>query len=515
MSSSDKFITLPYGTYIDSSNKLCITGVDKFELTSTYITERTVNSKNYIRLKDGTVLFADGTRFSNDKKLVDVYGRDISTNSYINLTKDVTIDPANATNQTIKWVEGDPMPTGTSIIKIPTSSTNTDILLAGNNSGYAIVTAEITNGHGMGNNINKDLLVKIGSPTANKLYSINLEAVSMSIYKGVAPVSIDLTAELIGSSQRIIDESKSTIKWSVTGGVATKELIKGTSITPYADDKSKAKLYIGRDQAINSELTIDVECGDYTRSCTIKILNKYQDGQPNVKTLRNFARNFTNLTSLNHIPSTVTGNDCLRNFLMGCTKFNQAIKIPDNIIGDRCLKYFMRDCTTFNKSVTISEEVCGNGCLHGFLYGASTFNKSISIPNGISGESCLERFLMKCTKFNQAITIPDGIKGNACLRDFLTECSSFNQVITIPDGITGSNSMDMFLRDCKSMTSNISISSTAAQNVDVNNQTLSCVYKGSNMISTGVGITGTGADVFISKTKNYLDAPPYRKLVKK
>lgn len=240
-----------------------------------------------------------------------------------------------------------------------------------------------------------------------------------------------------------------------------------------------------------------------------KPMKRNTTGVPDITSLRNFGRNFTNLKKIDKIPAGITGDDCLRNFLRGCTSLNCAITVPEGVTGDRCMKYFLRGCTSFNSKVTIANSVTGDGCLHGFLYGCTKFNQPVIIPEGVTGESCLERFLMKCKTFNQPIDIPAGVSGAACLRDFLTEAWNFNQPITIPSEIKGNRSLAQFMRDAKSMISNVTISHKAATYGHENAQTFSSVYQEGPSIDHGIPLIGSGARVLMGRLHNYLEHPPY------
>ncbi|MCM1215365.1 MAG: Ig-like domain-containing protein [Lachnospiraceae bacterium] len=230
---------------------------------------------------------------------------------------------------------------------------------------------------------------------------------------------------------------------------------------------------------------------------------------PEGVTLQNFGWNFTNLRKINDIPEGVT---CLKNFLRGCTSFNQAITIPASVNGDYALQYFLRDCTNFNSAITFAgDTVEGTSCMHGFLYGCTKYNRAITLPENVSGMSCMERFMMKCTAFNQVFEIPSTVSGPYCLRDFMTECSTFNQDITLPEDV-GKTMLELasMMRDCSAMCSTITVPAGTGLNASVNEQTLSCVYRESAMIRTGVTIAGAGAEDLIGKMENNLDNPAYR-----
>lgn len=518
--SRDVLVKLPYGTYVNSSKQICI--LNNIKSTLDGMTAAKTDTGNFVKFSDGSLIHESGIVFTSGGKLFDVYQREISENSYFNLTKGTKVTPQNATNKNINWTV-DEAPEGTVMAVLPTNGGDTLLIIAGNKPGYMVLDAYINNGFSNNNDYDQKLLIIIGDTSMidDRLIAINMESVSNTVYKGYSSKRITLSIDLLGTSSNIENVSARNIQWSIQGGYKSGNSGWGgmfgggrsqdTTITP-SEDNLSAELYISRWQSTDSTITVTVKCGNITNTCDISIATMYSYGEPYVGSLRNFGRNFINLRSLNHIPSTVNGDDCLRNFLMGCTNFNQTITIPNSVGGDRCLKYFMRDCTSFNSKVTIPNEVYGDNCLHGFMYGCTNFNKAIDIPANVTGNGCLERFLMGCKSFNQNITIPEDISGNACLRNFMTECASFNRPIRIPDKITGEHSMDLFMRDCNSMTSNVSITTEAARNVNVNGQTLSTVFSQSNMFVNGVPIVGDGARLFMRKAYNVLGAPPYRHL---
>ena len=244
-----------------------------------------------------------------------------------------------------------------------------------------------------------------------------------------------------------------------------------------------------------------------------------------ITSLKNFGRNFVNLTSLNTIPPGITGEGCLENFLRGCKSFNKPLSVPTGCTGNNALKYFLRDCTNFNSRVTLPSGLTGNSVLYGFLYGCTKFNQTVSIPASVTGNQCLERFLYGCSAFNKAITIPTDVNGYACLRDFLTECISFNQPITLPndvgsygpmkDDVTGNyigRELCNFMKNCHAMCSTITVPALTAQNCQVSEQTLSSTRKSSKIYTVGVTVAGAGVNVFLNKVSNSydIDEYPYR-----
>jgi len=513
---SDILIKMPYGVYMNSSKQICVLDLKSLVRGMTAVNTET---GNFLRLTDGSLIHESGIVYTSAGKLYDIYQRAINENSYFNLTGGVNFTPSNASNKSIDWTF-DEIPEGTVVATLPTNGGDTLLIIAGNKSGYMILDAYVTNGYSSRDDYEQKLLIAIGdvSDEEDRLIDINFGSVTRTVYKGYSSTNTTLTIDLFGTSEEIEDLAAEDIEWSITGGYKPsygggygRYGASPTVIYPRSDNLS-AYLYISSYQETGSTITVTVTCGDFKKELKVNVATKYSYGEPYVGSLRNFGRNFINLKSINHIPSTVNGDDCLRNFLMGCTSFNQAITIPDSVAGDRCLQYFLRDCTSFNSKVTIPEEIYGEDCLHGFLYGCESFNKAITIPEGVTGNGCLERFLMCCKSFNQNITIPEGIQGDACLRNFMTECHAFNRPIRIPDGITGENSMDLFMRDCNAMVSNVTISKQAARSVGVNGQTLSTVFSQSDMFINGVPIIGDGARLFMRKAYNVLGAPPYRKL---
>lgn len=283
--------------------------------------------------------------------------------------------------------------------------------------------------------------------------------------------------------------------------------------------------YLSNDEDENFEITIDGT--SFMKSQISKVEFWSSDGDnPNITSLRNFGYNFTNLTSIDRIPETITGDDCLHNFLRGAINFNQDIIIPEGVSGDRSLMYFLRDCTSFNSNITIPTGIKGTHLLHGFLYGCTSFNKPISIPSDITGESAMERFLMHCANFNQKIDIPKNLSGYACLRSFLSYCPSFNQDLVLPDnvgeykdsnGYNNGRQMNNMMEGSRDMCSNITVPEQTGKFAEISERTFSSYDYQSNCIQTGINIIGDGTENFINKLNNtyeedengYKGFPPY------
>ena len=244
---------------------------------------------------------------------------------------------------------------------------------------------------------------------------------------------------------------------------------------------------------------------------------------PVVTSLKNFARNFTRLTEIDRIPSTVAGADCLNGFLAGCTSFNQELSIPAGVTGARCLREFLAGCTSFNHPVDVPAGVKGNGCLERFLSGCTSFNSVVTLPSGVTGDRCMLRFLERCTSFNQAVNIPSTVSGQQSLDHFLYGCTKFNKPVTLPEDLDGLCCMRGFMRDTYAMISDITISKKVADAVTapdptsdyigINGLTLACYGRGTVTVEHGVPIKGTGADTFKSKMRNSLENLPLRKLI--
>lgn len=227
--------------------------------------------------------------------------------------------------------------------------------------------------------------------------------------------------------------------------------------------------------------------------------------------LINFARNFTSLIKIDRIPS-VTGDYCLSGFLQGCTSFNQDLEIPANVSGKECMRNFLKDCTSFNSKITFKGNVSGDMCLYGFLEGCTAFNQDITIPSTVTGEMCLKRFLKDCKSFNKAITIPAGVKGNQCLRQFLEGCTAFNQPITLPDDLsTSDNALVAFMFKCDNMVSPVTVPLNAGRDVELNVQTFASMHKNSQIVTTGVTLSGPGAQ-YLKDAMTDSEFVPYRKI---
>lgn len=251
---------------------------------------------------------------------------------------------------------------------------------------------------------------------------------------------------------------------------------------------------------------------------------------PELTSLRGFGWNFTGLTSIDRIPDSVTGDDCLRDFLRGCTSFNRLVTIPSGVTGDRCLMYFLRDCTRFNSTIKIPTGIRGTHILHGLLYGCTSFNREITIPSDITGESSMERFLYGCTMFNQEITIPAGLSGKACLRQFLGRCTSFNKPLTLPNDVgeikdsNGYNigrQMNCMLECADSMCSTITVPEKTGINAEISERTFSSYDYNSDCVQKGITILGPGTENFLKKLNNSYEKdengnkgyPPYVHIV--
>lgn len=501
-STSTKSVPLVHGSYINNNNELClldetISNLDNLKLVSS-------DSGDFIRLSDGSFIYQNGMIYTVNGKLFDIYKNEIT--SFINLSNNYIITPLNATNQNIEWsiTSG---PSGTNLIKIPTTGTSTFIIVAGNKSGQVVLNADIVTATGI-KEFRKKFLVNVGtvSTTNGKLIAINLSGLNKNVYKGSSRVKVNFKASLLGTNSSIVNDSIDDIEWEIDGNTSWLTRISTSS------DNLSAVLNIYYRESVNNTITVTARCGDISESCEVHIYSEFSDDEPYVESLANFARNFSNLTSINHIPSTVNGDDCLRNFMMGCTSFNQNITIPSYVEGDRCLKGFLSGCTSFNKPITIPNNVTGTKCLDRFLAGCTSFNQEIAIPNGVTGDECLLRFLEGCTSFNKLIVLPTNVSGKQCLDHFLFNCTSFNQPITIPDGISGVACMRGFMRNTIKMTSRISISEEAANNCEVNGLTLSCFTR-DDAYDVGVPVIGTGADIFKEKCPNMLMLIPLRNLI--
>ena len=495
-------IPLMYGSYLNSDTELCMINgtISRFN----DIELRSSNSGNFAELSDGSFIYEDGMVYTVDGMLFDIYGNEIS--EYINISDNTDIVPINATNQNIKWTITSG-PSGTRIIEIPTGAKNTFILVAGNISGRVVLNADIITTSNE-KEFTKKFLVNVGdaSDLGSELLAINLNGASKNVYKGSYTTKVQFTAELLGTDSDIVNNSIDDIEWEISGNSSSRTKISTSN------DKLSATLSISYRESFNNTITVKVTCGNISQTCLVNIFNKFSSNEPYVESLANFARNFSNLTHINHIPQTVNGDDCLRNFMMGCTSFNQSITIPSYIEGDRCLKGFMSNCTSFNQPITIPNGVTGTRCLDRFLSGCISFNQDVLIPEGVTGDYCLMRFLEGCKTFNKRIVIPTDVSGKQCLDHFLFGCTSFNQPITIPDGISGEASMRGFMRDTLKMISTISVSLEAANNCEVNGLTLVCFTR-DVAYDTGVPVIGTGAAVFKEKCINMTMTIPLRRLI--
>lgn len=438
--------------------------------------------------------------------------------NFISISADtVTITPKTAaTFSKINWsLEHKSQEPGNNdvskLVDIPTKGL---MFVPGSAWEGAVLTATVTNGVGwQGQDYVKKFSIDVGdaSVIAGKtITGINTNYETKLVFARRRYQFINLSASLIGLGVSYSDADQ--LQWSFSGNksryTAFSSSYFGGSDTARGN---AATLRVGYTETAGTNIEVKVKAGSVEEVITIKLVSEFEE-QPAVTSLRNFGRNFTSLTKIDRIPDVITGDDCLRNFLMGCTSFNQPIEIPEGVTGTRCLKHFLRGCTSFNSLVTIPSTVTGEACLYGFLYGCTSFNTAIEIPEGVTGKSCLERFLIYCENFNQPLDIPDGVSGEGCLRNFLTEAHHFNRPLTLPASLDGENNIDMMLRDCNAMISPITVSAEVAERADGNGQTFSSVYTQSDMISHGLPIVGTGADILRAKLPNY-PAPPNRNLI--
>lgn len=323
------------------------------------------------------------------------------------------------------------------------------------------------------------------------------------------------TAEYLEWYEKKQDAVDYTQQFEITIGDAEKPA-DDSLLTLTLDNASTVEVYKLSDISslctnLPATASITIDTTTFTKNQVVAIEFNTTVVGKEITSLRNFAKNFTSLTSINKIPDTVSGKSCLRNFLEGCTSFNQDITIPIGVNGDYCLKYFMRGCTSFNSTITIESNITGKGCMHGFLYGCTSFNQPITIPDSVTGESCLERFMYGCSVFDQPITIPSGVAGYACLRLFMARCIKFNQPIVLPDdvgehvddnGNLNGRQLNCMLECCDSMCSNITISAETAAHAEVSQRAFSTFTYNSPMITLGIQFDGAGADAFVKRLVN-------------
>lgn len=228
---------------------------------------------------------------------------------------------------------------------------------------------------------------------------------------------------------------------------------------------------------------------------------------PNLTSLCNFGRNFTNLTTINRIPDEVHGDNCLKNFLRGCTKLNCNIVIPNGVTGKSCLEFFLRDCTSFNSNITIPDGVTGDAAMHGFLMGCTHFNRDIAIPSAVTGQFCLKKFMYNCQSFNKPITIPRGVSGLECMFEFMAYCKSFNQPITLPDDVgnityhddftntdyVNGYQLDNMLFNANNFHSTVTVPTATGSHAMLSEKSFASANYNSPMVSYGITFSGSGA----------------------
>lgn len=510
-------VLIPAGSSTRSDGSIDITNAGSFEIASISIDGSGDQSYTILSNDSGEfTLSSNGVMFNDTGKIWDADGNEIV--NFINVSADtVTITPkTSATFNKINWsLEHKTQEPGNNdiskLIEVPTKGL---LLVPGSAWEGAVLTATVTNGIGwQGQDYVKKFSIDIGdaSVIAGKtITGVNTNYETKLVFARRRYQFINLSASLVGLGVSYSDAEQ--IQWSFSGNKSRYTTFSNSYFSGSDTAKGNAAtLRIGYTETSGTDIKVKVKAGSVEEIITIKLISEFEE-QPAVTSLRNFGRNFTSLTKIDRIPDVVTGDDCLRNFLMGCTSFNQPIEIPEGVTGTRCLKHFLRDCTSFNSLVTIPSTVTGEACLYGFLYGCTSFNTAIEIPEGVTGKSCLERFLIYCENFNQPLDIPDGVSGEGCLRNFLTEAHHFNRPLTLPASLDGENNIDMMLRDCNAMVSPITVSAEVAEKADGNGQTFSSVYTQSDMISHGLPIVGSGADILRAKLPNY-PAPPNRNLI--
>lgn len=336
-----------------------------------------------------------------------------------------------------------------------------------------------------------------------------------------------------------INSDPFSVSWEITSGV-------GVTLTSN-DNNSYAHLNIDHSK-INVGSSVKVKCtvkakktdgtedkeGKVEREVEFKKVASRLGAwaeNPNLTTLENFGRNFTNLLTINRIPDEVNGNACLKNFLRGCTSFNSNIIIHEGLNGFECLMNFLKDCSSFNSNISIPSSITGYGVMHGFLSGCTHFNRVITLPAGLTGESCLRRFLFDCEAFNQPLSIPSGVSGYYCMFEFMQGCKSFNQPLTLPtdvgnfmytDPVRGDIPCGMqlccMLHKANSFHSTITVPEETGKHAQISEKTLASYIYNSNMITYGVTLTGTGANNLLSRFTNFYEPdengdiswPPYR-----
>lgn len=243
-------------------------------------------------------------------------------------------------------------------------------------------------------------------------------------------------------------------------------------------------------------------------------------------------------------------------FLYGCTSFNQPLSLPNTLTNIR--SNFLYNCTRFNQPLNLPIGL--TTIQTGFLYGCSAFNQPLSLPDTVatigSANSATTGFMSNCTRFNQTLKLPLGLK--TIPGYFLYGCSRFNNEIIFGDALIGidtnflygatafNHSLDLpdtlvqinagFLQNCSNYTQPLSLPSTLTNVGDsfmfncnnftgpINIQATDTTFSGSGnnvlgtstntalMYTTGVALTGVGAEDWKTKLPDRTSSP-YRKLI--
>ena len=411
----------------------------------------------------------------------------------------------------------------------PETGEKDTIIAAGSSKGNIAIEINVEDGLGIhGQNYRDILTYSIGTSSEKDSIAVNpvnKKTGYMVLHQINETQYFDISANVIGIN--LDGDESSNIKWEISGmksstysGIKTGETTKiqgffkpvKVDIIESSYTGSTVKVAISKYEVPGSELKLTATYGNKSVDIYFRVFSKYAENYA-VSKLTNFARNFTSLTKIDRIPDQITGDHCLRNFLKGCTSFNQALTIPEYVEGESCLEGFLSDCTSFNQEIVIPDGITGKRCLTRFLSGCTSFNKQIIIPEGVTGDYCLMRFLAGCTSFNQHIDIPENVAGRQCLDHFLFGCIIFNQDIEIPKYISGVANLRGFMRDTMKMTSTVTISQTAADNMEGNGLTLACFVR-DDAYDIGVRVTGDGADTFMNNLPNMVMLIPLRRLIR-
>lgn len=483
--------------------------------------EITIDNTTFKKNQVTSVKFWDKVDLVEEDNIIPIenitlYSSKVAKSKSITISN-ATISPTNATNVSIDWsIEAqydETDPDNPNLGSIIGDATNVQFK-AGNHDGYVILRATSQNGLSEHQDYTKCFIITVGSPSNNVMGAININPVNKVIQVYAGEVSnLELNATLVGNDADYNTRLAGYVSWSSTD--------LNVEITDVPSNKLTTKIKVNEESTEGTLIEIvatvtdpDTETPDVilaTQSFFIYVAKRplffYEDTP--VKSLRNFGRNFTSLTSIDRIPLVSAETDAYRNFLMGCTSFNQDIEIPVGVTGPRCLKYFLRDCTSFNGTITIPGTVTGEGCMHGFLYNCDEFNQPLVLPDGITGESCVERLLAKCSKFNSPINFPDSITGKRCMRDVLWDAFEFNQSITLPKNLSGEESIWNFMYNTWAFTETITISQKNMINAGFNGLAFTSVDKNGATIQAGALISGTGADLFIAQYPKNIDYRMY------